>query len=849
MNRIATLLLMVTLGTTQAFAQDGALDLSFNPMDEGMGNGDAALYEPDVRAIAVQTDGRMLVGGGFGSFEGSTVKRMVRVLPDGSVDPSFTLGFLNSGINAIVVQPNGKILVGGVFYQAIGSPYNHIVRLNADGSVDASFNPGVGPDFDVNTIALQPDGKVVIGGAFTSFNGLPRNHIARLNANGTLDTGFNPNAAPPGEVHAVVVDGNDKIWVGGEFAAVTGTTHKSIVRYNPDGSVDVSFNAGTGVTVGVSAIGRIRSMCILPDQRMMIGGGFSSYNGTIRNSVTTLLPDGSMDPAFTGSGPGGSVYAVAVQPDSLILVAGDFGTYNGQLRNDLARIYPDGTVDPTLVSGGEAVSTIRAVAPLADGKMMIGGDFLFYDGLGRYAVTRLHNDGSWDNTFGPGTGANLSVLAVAPLNDGKLLVGGAFTLYNGEVARRVIRLNADGTLDPDFGPVGEGCGNNVEAIVVQPDGRILIAGFISSFDGLPRLGIARLNADGALDPSLDPGLGTDGAVHAMALQPDGRIIIAGTFNNYNGTARKGIARILPDGTLDTSFDPGTGVLGGVVPSVYSLALQPDSSVVIAGAFTSFNGTTRNNIARLAWDGSVDLSFDPGAGPNLTVRSVQLQPDQRIIIGGDFTSYSATQRKRVARLNPDGSLDASFNSANGANSYVMTCLLQGDGKVIIGGEFDHYGGAVRGNVARVNADGSLDSSFNTGIGAEMAQFSTSSVMALATQTGGALIIGGQFHKVNGVGRNRIARLNNTFVGVEEQAADEGVLILPNPARDHLTIQLNDRWSGAEIHITLFDLLGNAVLQQRSSSINPTIDTGDLAPGTYVLRLTSGSTRLMRKVVIG
>ncbi|MBK8499226.1 MAG: delta-60 repeat domain-containing protein [Flavobacteriales bacterium] len=99
-----------------------------------------------------------------------------------------------------------------------------------------------------------------------------------------------------------------------------------------------------------------------------------------------------------------------------------------------------------------------------------------------------------------------------------------------------------------------------------------------------------------------------------------------------------------------------------------MAIQPDSSILVGGAFTSINGSARTNLARVEWDGSVDTSFDPGAGPNQTIRSVLVQPDQRIIIGGDFTNYASVPRKRIARLNPDGSLDASFNTANAANSW-------------------------------------------------------------------------------------------------------------------------------------------------------------------------------------
>lgn len=825
-------------------AQDGTVDPTFNPVDIGYGNGDAALYGMDVRSVVIQANGHAIIGGAFGSFEGAAARNVVRLLPDGTVDPSFAFAPVTASVNVLLIQPNdGKILVGGMFYQDQGAPHNHILRVHPDGTLDTGFNPGIGPDYDVNCMALQADGKIIIGGAFTNINGTTRSRIARLNANGTLDTSFDPTAAPTGEVYSVAVDGNGKILVGGDFSPIVGTTHSSIARFEPDGSLDLTFNAGTGARTGTTGSGDVNCITVLPDARILIGGYFSRYNSILRNNIAALLPDGSLDPDFTiGTGSSARVHAMARQEDGFILVAGDFDTYDGANRRDLVRIHPSGTVDPTLVSGASYLGTIHTVAIQADRRILIGGDFVSYDDLGRYRMTRILANGTWDSSFSPGTGANLTVYSIAPLNDGRLLLGGGFTLYNGAVARHLARLEPDGTLDLDFGPNDLGCNNQVKRILVQPDGRILIAGGFTSCYGVDRWGVARLLADGTVDPSFDPGFGIS-LVEDMILQPDGRIIVCGSFTNVNGIERNGIARLHPDGGLDLGFDPGSGPTGGFLPTIYALSMGPDGTVLIGGDFTAINGVPRNNIARLNSDGSVDLTFDPGSGPNMRVLCLTVQPDERIIIGGEFNQVNGVQRKRLARLLDDGSLDQGFDSSDGASSAVNTCLLQADGKLVIGGHFGHYGGVAHEHVARINPNGSLDQSFDTGPGT-----SSLGVWALAFQTGGALMLGGEFFAVGNLGRNRIARLFNAPVGIPEPLENARMELFPNPAHDRFTISFVGGFPASALELTLLDAAGHVVMRERSTAASATMDVSGIAPGSYVAEVRCAGEVFSRRLMI-
>jgi len=201
-------------------------------------------------------------------------------------------------------------------------------------------------------------------------------------------------------------------------------------------------------------------------------------------------------------------------------------------------------------------------------------------------------------------------------------------------------LNADGSLDTDFNPsVG---GHHVSTSAVQADGKIIIGGDFTTVNGTSRNRIARLNTDGSLDTSFNSG--ANNYVETITVQADGKIIIGGQFSAFNGTARNGIARLNADGTLDTSFNPGSGANS----YVYTSAVQADGKIIIGGYFTTFNGTAHNRIARLNTDGSIDASFNPGSGANASVITSAVQADGKIIIGGGFTSVTE-QRAIVSRV--------------------------------------------------------------------------------------------------------------------------------------------------------------------------------------------------------
>ena len=522
-------------------------------------------------SIVVQSDGKIIIGGGFTTYNGTTINRIARLNADGSLDATFDVGAgINGSVTSVAIQSDGKILIGGDFSTYNGTARNYIARLNANGSLDTAFNNGTGPNNGLYSIRIQSDGKILIGGTFTTYNGPSRLRIARLNADGTLDTSFTVGTST-GPVNSIAVQSNGKVLIGGEYR---------IAWLNADGSLDASVNVETG------ANGRVRSIAIQNNGKILIGGDFTSYNGTARNSIVRANPDGYIDTTFTvGTGANSYINDIGVQSDGKIVIGGAFTSYNGTSRNYIARLNADGSLDTSFDVGTGASTTVNSIAIQSDGKILVGGFFTSYNGTARNYIARLNANGSLDTTFTVGAGANAAVWSIAIQSDGKILIGGFFTTYNGTTRNRIARLNADGSIDTTFLNIGSGANNYVYSIRIQSNAKILIGGGFTTYNGTSRSRIARLNADGSLDTSfLNIGTGANSDVNALAIQSDGKILIGGYFTTYNGTARTYIARLNTDGSLDTRFNIGTGANN----TPRSIIVQTNGDIIIGGDFTRYN---------------------------------------------------------------------------------------------------------------------------------------------------------------------------------------------------------------------------------------------------------------------
>jgi uncharacterized delta-60 repeat protein len=349
-------------------------------------------------------------------------------------------------------------------------------------------------------------------------------------------------------------------------------------------------------------------------------------------------------------------------------------------------------------------------------------------------------------TFDPNiTFSNPGVVALAVQPNGQILVGGTFTTVGGQTRTNLARLNASGTLDTSFAPAVNA---RVNCIAVQPDGQILIGGDFTTVNSATHNRLARLNPDGTLDPAFNAGTGAGSTVNSIAMQQDGRLIVAGNFISFAGQTRTRIVRLTSTGGLDGSFNTSASADAAINTAI----VQPDGKILIGGSFLNVNGTARSRVARLNTDGTLEgtSTFAIGAGFSNTVQCMNLQSDGRILVGGLFATVQGTARQGIARLNSNGTLDTSLSSSV---STVASIARQTDQKIFIAGGFTSVGGQIRNRIARLNADGTLDSSFNIGTGA------STNVNAIAQAANGSVFLGGVFTSFNGIARSGIVQLVN------------------------------------------------------------------------------------------
>ena len=719
-------------------------------------------------------------------------------------DPDFNPG-ANGSIHSMAVQADGKILVGGSFTMLGGQSRSNLGRLNPDGTLDSAFNPTANQP--VACWAVQPDGKILAGGLFTTLGGQPRGAIDRLYPDGTLDPTFNPGESS--EVNSLAVQTDGKILVGGWFTTLGGQPRRNLGRLNPDGTLDITFNP--------QASGEVRSLAVQTDGKILVGGDIYMLGGHFLSNLGRLNPDGTLDSAFSST-IDNSVDAIALQADGKILIGGAFG---GALR----RLNPNGTPDATFDAGIPLSDWdpywIYSLAVQTDGKILAGGDFFM---AGRSQFARFNPDGSLDAGFNPGV--NNFPLSLVVQADGKILVGGFFTHLGGqlrsglgrldntspatqylahdgsaitwlrggsspEVWRTTFESSADGvnwtllgagtripggwqlagiSLSPEANVRARGyaAGSVVESylgqskLVVQPGSRIKEAGTTAEFqvvasgteplsyqwfkDAMPLAD--QENATGATSPTL---------TLSGVLQADEgayQVVVSNLFGSV--TSMEATLTVLDPAILvpplDTNRAVGESVslsvtAGGTPPLTYQWyqdglpvpgATGPELTLnsladTDADAYTvqvsNVHGTVTSSPASLT---VVLVPVDGGFAPvNDFVLALALQADGKILVSG-FNG--------LGRLNPDGTLDPTFNP--GPSGEVYSLALQSDGKILAGGYFDRIG--------RFNPDGTLDLTFNPGV--------NGSVTSLAVQADGKILVGGYFTTLGGQSRTNLGRLH-------------------------------------------------------------------------------------------
>lgn len=731
-NFLPVMILLVS-GVVPAFANSGDLDYSFNNngyVRFGFGGGDDA-----GQAAAMQPDGKIVVVASTRQASRMVIS-VVRYMPDGSFDPSFNsggkvflrLGNQNTLAGGVAIQPDGKIVIAGST-RPWGNRDFVVIRLNSDGSRDTGFGAdGVsdttdftGGDDDARQVLLQADGKIVVLGGVQSYypNGYRGHHfgVARYNTNGSIDLSFNGiGRVTTGEGYASsgALQTDGKIVAGGWCEEPNGAHFYCAVRFTAAGPVDASFN-GTGKAV-TDLQGAATGIAVQPDGKVVLvgsslnGAGFAfarfHADGTPDNSFGT---GGKVLANFSGNDDGSQARSLIVQPDGKIFASG-YARPVGYSHESVAamRLESDGSFDNSFDGDGKLVvspssGTDRGFGSLLapDGKILIVGSGAPGDN-DDLLVSRFDADGSSDPTFGAGGSvivdlgdktSRLKALALQP--DGKMVLAGNLS----QSGPRVARLNADGTFDTGLNGTGKVILSawsdfNVTGVAVQPDGKILVAGIYGSTSM-----VGRLNADGTIDESF----GVAGQmilkktyVNALTLQPDGKILLGGKNAGAGGLL---IIRLVATGRADNTFDRDGRVsayVGNNGGEIKSIAVQPDGKIV--GAGQANDGQVAFLLTRVNVNGSFDTTFgtdgftlDHPTQWESYATSLALDADGKAVVAGYVQMTPIDVEFVVARYENNGAVDTSFNGTGANRTYLaptdgraMALAFRSDGKIVLGG---------------------------------------------------------------------------------------------------------------------------------------------------------------------
>lgn len=538
-------------------------------------------------------------------------------------------------------------------------------------------------------------------------------------------------------------------WSYGTRITIEGVVHRTVMAYRPGIQFPHFSNPRvryrglpTGIATGRAAADNVRTLnatagLVAAAQSPASRVGFEMPTHSFTESAGTvsirLVREGTLEAASLG---------LEILPGS----AGAPQDFSGiPSRLELAAGATSSMVSVTLVDNG------RTEGPRWFGLRLVAPSSGLPLGPVTAATVEIRDDevearAPLDSGFRPGTGADNTVSVLLSDGTNRWVAGGAFASVNDLPRARVVRLDGSGGVDAGFAPVVK---YQVLAMGRWPDGRIALGGEFNTVNDVRLNHVAVLLPDGSIDPGFEFDAGTDFPVHAVLPLPDGKLLIGGSFTNVQGRLWQRVARLLPGGLPDSTFHAGTSPNG----TVHALALAPEGRLVVAGRFSRSGSRVRPGLDRWLADGRPDPSFSLDADSDGAVRAVAVAADGTVVAAGDFRHVSGRLAGGVWRARGDGTLDEAFRLAtgSGADDAVLAVALSADGRLWLGGRFRRFDGRERRHVARLLSDGSLDPTFDPGVGPDDA------VLALQAVDGGGVLLGGMFRAVNGVPRRGLAML--------------------------------------------------------------------------------------------
>lgn len=667
----------------------------------------------------------------------------------GQLNPEFYSGITGFGIGdgamtkilKTVQLDDGKLLVSnpGMYNR---NDVAALARLNADGTLDTTFKTDHETLLPAVDIAVQPDGKIVVGSDFYT-NPFSITLLNRLHENGEMDTSFHCNIYGingSNSVDIVRLQQDGKIIINGLFSEVNGVDmdFNSVCRIHPTGELDTTFHFSSPLSNAY-----VHEIVTRPDGKILISiTGFDVVLDYV-SQLLLLNNDGTMDTSFNvGTAEANSITDLKLQADGKILVGGRFNSYNGSEANRLLRLLSNGAIDSSFFVMPDAVNNVLSLEIYPDGRILVGTDKNTQPLSNNQVAVRLFSDGTVDQSFQLESSGYFEVYSMAITSDEKVVVSGNLDELNGTHFGKVARVEVTGEIDETFNlknGVNDNNGAGIFTEVVQPDGRIIIGGYFNTVHGENHSNIARLLPNGEIDPSFQV-IGYTGVVQALALTSDGKILVGGDI--YNNVNLSGIMRLNSDGTIDPTF-----ALNQAINYVKDIQVESNGKILVAGQFGN------EKVFRLNSNGTVDASFISGFSANYPVYTICPLADGKIVVGGEFTTFGGSQYQGIARLTNFGGVDAFFTPVlfdAQASSVVTTIKQASDGSLIVTGSFELQNGQR--NIARISADGIVDATFDPVFE------SYSSIHDFSIQDNGELVVVGDFSTLNGYGVEDVAALS-------------------------------------------------------------------------------------------
>ncbi len=810
----------------------------------------------NITATVAQQDGKVLVV--YDTYEyvisgtAQVVSKVVRINADYTLDTSYNAGEFDGTISSIALQNNGKIILVGTFKKYNTTNSYNIVRLNSDGTLDTGFAVGSGFNYYVyadpktpRKIKIQSDNKILIAGNFWSYNGVTKKYMIRLNTDGSIDNTFTfDDSYYDNEVKDFDLQPDGKI------VAMYST---KVARFNTDGSLDSSFSTieGSGST---EMSGRLYCIAVRNDGKIYLGGRFViSLN---RQYVARLNADGTLDSTFMPkkffnqtweNQDRYGIFSFLIQPDGKVLAGGCFKKYGTDQAAGILRLNDDATIDTSfqgkvtgMINGYSDQDVISHLSYYNDGSILASGNIRMFNEVAVNNMVRFSSNGTINMAFRnicKGFDRAVHKLFVQP--DGKIIATGYFFSYNGFTADRIIRLNADGSVDETFKVdthLYMQTSNFPVDIRFQPDGKILMGtnGFIYT-SGLGAFGgaVIRLNNNGSLDTSFFSLAGTDigleGSMDKFILKGDGKVVVPNMYR-YNSTVNLNyeITSLDTDGNLDNTI-----TYQKPYSDIRSLKLLPDGKILLTGKNAN---SSKRTLGRLLPNGTIDpIFFQDSSQPDMI--EYYPTPDGKILtLGNTATAH------RISRFNNDGTLDASFSQPTypitGTPLQQQPLEFENNGKFFttVLKTFDPR------NLVRHNADGSYDTTFDIGSGFTMSHTSYyGDIVSSVKKQNNGFLVGGEFSAFNGQYAKGITRLIlQNSLNVKEANTGKKNLIYPNPTTGIINIKA-EGYSQYEVK----DNSGRTIVP--SSKIQSTIDVSHLTAGIYYILLKNGKETSVQKFI--